>query len=458
MGISISKSSGLLLVLVFLTVSCLIMPLPVKAGPKTIVVPDDYPTIESAITNANDGDTIFVKKGTYHETLKIDKPITLIGEDRDTTIIKGILREGIKIPLTITHNNVTITGFTLSDGWAGIQLFANCCIVSGNRITNNEHGIRGGGHNCQITGNIVHFNRFCNINLESCYNAVVEGNQVLFSYEGIGIIYSGSNTISGNNVENNSGLGILLKYSHGNTLTGNNITNSRVGTAIGVSNANTFHRNNFIDNTMQVGANESYAIIWGYSPSVNDWNGNYWSDYNGTDSNRDGEGDAPYVINERNADNHPLMSPARSSIKLPELTFHESPPPEEPPPEILILSPQNKTYTTTEVPLTWTCDEQIVFAHYNLDLDLLFRPLYGAPLTNLTGNTTLPGLSNGTHTITVNVMTEKGFASQTVHFTVSLETQLQPEPFPTILVAAASAAAVIVVGAGLLVYFKKRKR
>jgi nitrous oxidase accessory protein len=448
------KTATLLLVLVFLTASCLIIPSSVQAGPKTITVPDDYPTIESAITNANDGDTILVKEGTYHETLKINKSITLIGEDRDTTIIKGFLREGIKIPLTITQNNVTITGFTLSEGWAGIQLFATCCTISGNRITNNEHGIRHCGYNCQIIGNIVHSNRFSNIRLEYCYNAVVEGNHVLFSSDGIEVVHSGSNTISGNNVKNNSLYGIMVGNSHGNTLTGNNITNSEIGIAIGVANANTIYRNNYVNNTLQVAANESYAIAWGYRPSVNTWNENYWSDYNGTDSNRDGKGDTPYVINEKNADNHPLMSPASTSVKLPELTFRESPLPEELPPEILILSPQNKTYTTTEVPLTWTCDEQIRFAHFTLDL--LFTPLYEN--TTLIGNTTLTDLSNGTHTITVHVLTERGFASQTVHFTVIPEPQLQPEPLPTMPFVVVSVIVVLVVGVGLLVYFKKRKR
>ena len=119
-------------------------------------------------------------------------------------------------------------------------------------------------------------------------------------------------------------------------------------------------------------------------------------------------------------------------------------------PEIVVLSPQNTTYVSTEVPLTWTCDEQIMSADYWLD-----EPLYGS--TTLVGNTTLTVLSDGTHTITVYVFTERGQAnSQTVHFTVSPEPIPEPEPFPTTLVAV-SIVSVTVVSIGLLVYFKKRK-
>ena len=129
-------------------------------------------------------------------------------------------------------------------------------------------------------------------------------------------------------------------------------------------------------------------------------------------------------------------------------------------PELAILSPQNQTYTTTEVPLIWACNEQKIVADYTLDL-LSHIPLYAyftlSENASLPGNTTLADLSNGTHTLTVYVITERGTASQTVHFAVSLETQLQPEPFPTTLVVAASLATVVMVGVGLLVYFKKRK-
>jgi hypothetical protein len=43
----------------------------------------------------------------------------------------------------------------------------------------------------------------------------------------------------------------------------------------------------------------------------NDWNstyeGNYWSDHNGTDADKDGIGDTSYMIDENNTDNYPLM-------------------------------------------------------------------------------------------------------------------------------------------------------
>lgn len=45
--------------------------------------------------------------------------------------------------------------------------------------------------------------------------------------------------------------------------------------------------------------------------------GNYWADYNGTDGNNDGIGDQPWILNDRNIDYYPLMSPV-DSYRIPD--------------------------------------------------------------------------------------------------------------------------------------------
>jgi parallel beta-helix repeat protein len=116
----------------------------VRGEPSEITVPDDYPTIQEAINNASDGDTIFVKGGTYYEHVVVNKSLSLIGENRDTTIIDGNRTGSVVI---VTANNVSIVGFTLQNsrpgpsGDYGIFLLSDNNVISGNLITNNSNGI-----------------------------------------------------------------------------------------------------------------------------------------------------------------------------------------------------------------------------------------------------------------------------------------------------------------------------
>jgi hypothetical protein len=55
--------------------------------------------------------------------------------------------------------------------------------------------------------------------------------------------------------------------------------------------------------------------------------GNYWDDYSGLDDNQDGIGDTPYIIDENNKDNYPLMNP----IELDVIPEFPSPSPEPTP-------------------------------------------------------------------------------------------------------------------------------
>jgi len=137
-----------------------------------------------------------------------------------------------------------------------------------------------------------------------------------------------------------------------------------------------------------------------------------------------------------------------------------------------VLSPQNITYTTTELPLTFVCTEEI---RRTEDFTMADYVLDGMGAGYISGNSTLTGLSTGKHELTVIVWTVKGVFSETIHFSISqtpeptpsaspsptsppsTEPTPRPEPFPTTLVIG-SVVAVAIVGLGLLVYFKKRQR
>jgi hypothetical protein len=116
-------------------------------------------------------------------------------------------------------------------------------------------------------------------------------------------------------------------------------------------------------------------------------------------------------------------------------------------PCISSLSVENKTYATHEVPLNFTVNEPVSQISYVLD---------GQKNVTVNGNTTLTGLTDGLHNVTVYAKDLAGNvgASQTLTFTIAEE---PPESFPTTLVAVASAVAVTAVAIGLLLYRKRRQ-
>jgi len=74
-----------------------------------------YKNIQDAINNANDGDAIYTHSGTYSENVEVDKSVTLIGEDKETTII--IADETAMAAIYVDkYDYVKISGLDLSTG------------------------------------------------------------------------------------------------------------------------------------------------------------------------------------------------------------------------------------------------------------------------------------------------------------------------------------------------------
>jgi hypothetical protein len=120
-------------------------------------------------------------------------------------------------------------------------------------------------------------------------------------------------------------------------------------------------------------------------------------------------------------------------------------------PKITNLSIENQTYNTTNVPINFTVDENISQAAYSLD---------GQANVTVAGNSTLTGLTLGTHNITVYVWDDSGKvgASQNVNFNVANISSAQierSEPFPVSTVIAVSISFMVGVALTFLFFFRK---
>ena len=126
-------------------------------------------------------------------------------------------------------------------------------------------------------------------------------------------IWTENNTITGNAVSENI-VGILLSGCN-NAITRNYIGKNDMGIFFGVNTPGdepvniTLTHNSFTDNDVHF----SGCFCKGYNTTeaVHTWDdgeeGNFWSDYNGTDTDGDGVGDTAYVIDVQNQDRYPLI-------------------------------------------------------------------------------------------------------------------------------------------------------
>ena len=108
----------------------------------------DYVRISDAIVAAKEGETVFVCSNPtpYYENIVIDKPIRVIGENKDTTIIDGNEKGDV---IRITADGVCLSNFTVRNGGmkqdglndAAIEITSNNNIISNNICSSTNYGI-----------------------------------------------------------------------------------------------------------------------------------------------------------------------------------------------------------------------------------------------------------------------------------------------------------------------------
>lgn len=100
-------------------------------SPRELKVPQDYKTIQTAITAALPGDTVLVAAGIYSESLLIDKPLTLRGEDRDQVILDGsVICQESRSAIRAAARGVRLEALTITKCVIGVEVQGSAELVN----------------------------------------------------------------------------------------------------------------------------------------------------------------------------------------------------------------------------------------------------------------------------------------------------------------------------------------
>ena len=283
----VKKSASLLVLLLLVSVVMVSLPqMEVAKAEGTIYIRADG-SVEGIDSILRDGNVYTFTDNIVNQSIIVEKDDIVV--DGAGYTIEG---DGKKSAIWLENRrNVTIKNMQITHLGEGIRIMGNCenNAIIGNNITDI-------GHETAANGIWITF---------GASDTTISGNNITNNYVGIFVYMSGGTIISENCIASN-GLGVWISGTS-NHIIRNNITNNNVGVSVDIE-GNIIHHNNFVNNRVQAKVNDG-------SSTVNSWDngypsgGNYWSNYNGTDNDGDGVGDTPYIINEDNQDNYPLVNP-----------------------------------------------------------------------------------------------------------------------------------------------------
>lgn len=234
----------------------------------------DYATIQEAISDpeTENGHTIGVDAGIYHEHVTITKSIKLVGEDRDATIVDG---NGTGTVIRIDASDISVINLTISNAgriWGPPPGYGypDSCILGRNvRNVHIENNTFNGAAVCvaftdyssliNISNNVVFNATYIGILGYASYNITIYNN-VVFDYGSEGIHLDGGSSYCRivNNTVKNGFDGISLEKSANNLIDGNYLLDNTLA-SIGLwrCGTNVFRRNSMT-------SRQHNLLIWGY--------------------------------------------------------------------------------------------------------------------------------------------------------------------------------------------------
>jgi len=237
-------------------------------------------------------------------------PISNVGNSYYT------LTADVSIPLLIGRDNIVIDGAnhalqgTFEYGSQGVDLTGRSNVTIKNlEIAGFDYGVYLNSASNNIVSKNYFTDNYCAIWIETSSNDnIISGNNVEDN-EMWAIFMKGSsnNKISENQFKSHANYTIYVRHSNYTTYSGNYIADNQLGIFLYEASDNILYHNNFVNN---------YKSVTGYDSANafdNGEEGNYWSDYeegypDAEELAGSGVWNTPYVIDEDNQDNYPLVN------------------------------------------------------------------------------------------------------------------------------------------------------
>jgi nitrous oxidase accessory protein len=246
-------------------------------------------TLQERINVAAPNEVIHVEAGVHAAPIVINKPLTLIGEDRaeirgngvgnvvtiaaDDVALRGLRLTGSGLRLSddnaavfVTGNRVSIDHCVIADSLHGIYLKK----VSGAQILDNriqgkttlaasadpvEKGIGTSTENCDTA--LVSNRRGNGIHQWNCENNLIRGNDISEARDGIYFSFTSNSRVE-NNLVHHVRYGLHYMYSDGNVFENNTFTENAAGAAIMFSKDLVVRGNRFLNNR----GHRAYGLIF----------------------------------------------------------------------------------------------------------------------------------------------------------------------------------------------------